>query len=48
MMCATESLYYGSFEIMLPIFDRLQKEAPQNIKKETKRQLDIYYSKNKK
>jgi len=48
MMCATESMYYGSFEIMLPIFERLQKEAPQNIKKETKRQLDIYYSKNKK
>ena len=42
MMCATESLDYGSYEVMQPVLERLIKEAPQDIAKETQRQVNIY------
>ncbi|PHS31847.1 MAG: hypothetical protein COA95_05000 [Methylophaga sp.] len=46
MMCATESLDYGSYKIMQPVLERLLKEAPQNIAQETQRQLN-YLKENK-
>ncbi|MDB9835595.1 hypothetical protein OAC51_01690 [Flavobacteriaceae bacterium] len=42
MMCATESLDYGSYEVMQPVLERLIKEAPQDVAKETKRQVTIH------